>query len=563
MGSYCYCLIIQPGADEQRKHLSPGRYQVGASSGSDIQIDHDTVSREHLLIEVPENGGVVLKDCDSTNGTRVNGERIQSIAIDQGAELSIGSVPARLLPLTDQQSSIAVRGRDSDVDGKAVSTETDITATAAGQTARAAVSAVATALGVGRPPQEVVADVIAEWCELLPVDGMCVLNGDNATVAMAGQQSEKETQRFSHGEFELVIHGGVGRVPRGLRGPAQLLLMMLAQSTSQPSQPGQPGRLPDYPGVKTLNATLKKTLGECGRVARGQIPVLILGESGSGKELLARWIHECSLRSGQAFRAVNCAAVPENLLEAELFGVAKGAATGVEARTGVIAQASGGTLFLDEIGDMTAEVQVRLLRAIEEGLIWPVGAQKPTEVDVRIVAATHHDLHQRVADGGFRLDLMHRLTGYEAQLPPLRERPEDIPGLVTYFLNEALAESTKSSPGVTTAALSCLLAWHWPGNVRELRNEIQRAVLLLDDGEPLEETRLSPRLQGQKVDHSLLALDNVVREAERRAFSAALSCADGKPNEAMALLGLSRSSYYRKLKDLGLDSPDDTSETGA
>ena len=218
---------------------------------------------------------------------------------------------------------------------------------------------------------------------------------------------------------------------------------------------------------------------------------MILGESGSGKEVLARWLHARSRRAAGPFLAVNCAALPRELLESELFGIEKGVATGVEARPGLLERGSGGTVFLDEVGDMAPETQAKVLRVLENPVLFRVGGRAPVQVDVRFLAATNRDLEALVEEGGFRRDLYHRLAAFEVKLPPLRERREEIPSLAARFFHREVAKSGAASPGITRAALGALVRYPWPGNVRELQNEIAKAALLLEPGEPLDLHHLS------------------------------------------------------------------------
>lgn len=234
------------------------------------------------------------------------------------------------------------------------------------------------------------------------------------------------------------------------------------------------------------------------RVAPTDAPVLILGESGVGKEMFARALHGESPRSNKPFIAVNCAAIPEQLIESELFGVEKGAFTGaVSSRLGRFERADGGTLFLDELGCLSLPAQSKLLRAVQEGEIERVGDTKQRTVDVRIIAATNEDLRSAVAQKKFREDLYYRLNVYPVHIPPLRERQEDVSLLMTYFLERMCARHRRNVPGFTDRAIDMLLSHSWPGNVRELENTIERAVILAQDGEPLDACHL-PDLRIQK-----------------------------------------------------------------
>ena len=217
------------------------------------------------------------------------------------------------------------------------------------------------------------------------------------------------------------------------------------------------------------------------RAAQSNIPILIEGESGVGKEVMARAIQGGSDRGGRPFVAVNCGAIPDNLVESILFGHEKGSFTGaIDKRLGKFQEADGGTLFLDEVGELPLDIQVKLLRALQEGEVDPVGAKKPVKVDIRLISATNKDLQELVAAEKFREDLYYRLNVFPLTLPPLRERSEDIPELIDYFIQKFAAEESRDVKGVETSALDLLMEYAWPGNVRQLENTIYRAVVLSD-----------------------------------------------------------------------------------
>ncbi len=219
------------------------------------------------------------------------------------------------------------------------------------------------------------------------------------------------------------------------------------------------------------------------RAAASNIPILILGESGVGKEVLARCIQGASERSGKPFVTVNCGAIPENLVESILFGHEKGSFTGAhEKKLGKFVEADGGTLFLDEVGELPLDMQVKLLRVLQEGEVDAVGSRRPTKVDVRIISATNRDLAQQVAENRFREDLYYRLNVFPIEAPPLRERKEDLPQLIDHFIRRFNAEEGKAIPGAAPETLSMLMRYDWPGNVRQLENSIFRAVVLSDGG---------------------------------------------------------------------------------
>ncbi len=289
------------------------------------------------------------------------------------------------------------------------------------------------------------------------------------------------------------------------------------------------------------------------RVARSTATVLIRGESGTGKELIARTIHERSGRPHGAFVAVNCAAIPEALLESELFGHEKGAFTGAIARrVGRFERGSGGTVFLDEIGDMSLPLQAKILRVLQEREIERVGGAAPIPVDVRLIAATHRDLEQDVLAGRFREDLYYRLAVITVPLPPLRERGEDLRLLAEHYVARYAREYRRPVHAISRDALAIVHAHHWPGNVRQLRNVIECAVLqadgevLLANHLPLEALR--GRAQPMVDDASLLTLS----ELERRHIKRVLNESGGQMNVAADILGIHRNTLRRKLTEYGI-----------
>lgn len=288
------------------------------------------------------------------------------------------------------------------------------------------------------------------------------------------------------------------------------------------------------------------------RLAPADVPVLITGESGTGKELVARALHEQGSRRAGPFVAVNCSAVPENLLEAEFFGYVRGAFTGADHdHAGYFEQSEGGTLFLDEIGDMPAAVQAKLLRALQDGAIRPVGGLETVQTDVRLVCATNHDLDQLVESGSFRRDLLYRIRVGTVRTPPLRERPDDVPLLAQEFLrrqNDAAGTDKEFAP----EALAELCAHPWPGNVRELENEVAR-LFLLSDGELLTRDAFLEGIEGRRRSVGSAVVDlKPMAEIEKDAIRLALQRARGNRERAAKLLGIPRATFYARVKKHGL-----------
>ena len=332
------------------------------------------------------------------------------------------------------------------------------------------------------------------------------------------------------------------------------------------------------------------------RAAQSNIPILIEGESGVGKEVLARAIQGGSDRAGKPFVAVNCGAIPDTLIESILFGHEKGAFTGaVDKHPGKFQEASGGTLFLDEIGELRLDMQVKLLRAIQEGEVDPVGAKRPVKVDIRLISATNRTLQQAVADGKFREDLFYRLNVFPIVLPPLRERREDIPGLVAHFIRRFAVEENKKLVGIEPAALDMLVTFGWPGNIRQLENAVFRAVVMCDGGclhvgdFPQVASQLGIAVRGSYGDDALegdaapiryvsiapahapalepgaaskgdglnvMGIDGHLRkleEIEHELIRFAIEKYEGHMSEVARRLGIGRSTLYRKLREMGVD----------
>ncbi len=356
----------------------------------------------------------------------------------------------------------------------------------------------------------------------------------------------------------------------------------IAQRACNKKQANSSHPISEKAGPEIIGAApaMQEVFRTIGRLSKSVISVLITGESGTGKELVALSLHKHSPRAEKAFIALNTAAIPKELLESELFGHEKGAFTGAHAlRKGRFEQADGGTLFLDEIGDMPAELQTRLLRVLSDGVFYRVGGHTPINVNVRVIAATHQDLEERVKKGLFREDLFHRLNVIRIQLPALRERKEDIPALLNLFLQRAIKDlaidnddiEEKSIDADTMAYLTSL---SWPGNVRQLENTCQwlavmtsgqtvhlsdlPAELLADDQITNAGTStdwkqlLSTKIQQQLLSGETRIAPKVIFEVEKTLIEAALQKTRGRKNDAATLLGWGRNTLTRKIKELGL-----------
>jgi DNA-binding NtrC family response regulator len=326
--------------------------------------------------------------------------------------------------------------------------------------------------------------------------------------------------------------------------------------------------------------TQVKRMGE--RAARSTIPVLILGESGVGKEVMARAMHGASARASKPFVAVNCGALPENLVESILFGHEKGSFTGaIDKHLGKFQEANGGTLFLDEVGELPLDIQVKLLRALQESEIDPIGAKRSVRVDVRIVSATNRDLTQAVKDGTFREDLFYRLNVFPLEAPPLRERREDIPALVSHFITRFNVEEGKRVMGAAPETLALLRDHDWPGNVRQLENAVYRAIVLSESPylQPYDFPAASglqpPLMDGSgappTAEQILAALPKEapvrvlderghlrkLEDIEHDLIELAIQLYSGHMSEVARRLGIGRSTLYRKVREQGIDVMDE------
>ena len=346
-----------------------------------------------------------------------------------------------------------------------------------------------------------------------------------------------------------------------------------------------------FTDVVGSSPAFKRCLKLAERAAASTIPILITGESGVGKEMIARAIQGSSERTGGPFVTVNCGAIPENLVESILFGHEKGAFTGATSKhVGKFQEADGGTLFLDEVGELPLETQVKLLRALQEGEVDPVGSKRPVKVDVRVISATNRDLAEAVREGTFREDLFYRLNVFPVEVPPLRQRREDIPELIQHFISRYNAEEGRDVRGVQNEVMDVLVAQDWPGNVRQLENTIYRAVVLCEDnwlgaadfptmaaafedagvaagppplpasdddaGAADAATRPAPRPAAAPDGIAVFDPDGHLRslqQIERDLIAAAIEMYRGQMSEVARRLGIGRSTLYRKVQEQGIE----------
>jgi DNA-binding NtrC family response regulator len=404
--------------------------------------------------------------------------------------------------------------------------------------------------------------------------------------AKGGIDSSVEAMRAGANDF-LVKPASPERLKVSIQNVLKLGALSSEVSRLKKKQQNRLG----FEDLIATSAAMRQVIRIGTRAAQSTIPILIEGESGVGKELIARAIQGGSDRAGRPFVTVNCGAIPDNLIESILFGHEKGSFTGAtDKHLGKFLEADGGTLFLDEIGELKLDMQVKLLRALQEGEIDPVGAKRPVKVDVRIMSATNRDLAELTREGRFREDLYYRLNVFPVLIPPLRKRGEDIPALAEHFLTRFAAEENRTVIGFTPEAMTMLTAYSWPGNVRQLENTIFRAVVLCDSDRldvvdfpqiasamnlnPRERSaipaygvvgaaapagRLGP--SSSSLPYAIGAADAAghfrkLEDLEREIIRMAIERYHGRMSEVARRLGIGRSTLYRKLKDLGLENED-------
>jgi two-component system response regulator PilR (NtrC family) len=365
-------------------------------------------------------------------------------------------------------------------------------------------------------------------------------NFSNVPIAVISAHGSMDSaiQALKYGAFDF------------LTKPINLAALRSVVQSALNVKPKTTNKKPIIIGSSKLVQDLRKTIE---KVARSQAPIYISGESGVGKELVANMIHDLGPRSEKPFVPINCGAIPRDLMESEFFGHKKGSFTGaVSDKEGLFQSADGGTLFLDEVADLPQHMQVKLLRAIQEKVVRPVGSQNEVRVDVRILSATNYDLSDRVSQGLFRQDLLYRINVIELKIPPLRKRLEDLPELITHLLGKMMADSGGKKTELTTEAEELLSTYHFPGNIRELENILERAMTLCSDGKIEKEDILLPENVNKKEENDV-ALDSMLIDVEKQKILEALEKTRWNKTAAAKLLGISFRALRYRLEKLDLD----------
>ncbi|MBI4508923.1 MAG: sigma 54-interacting transcriptional regulator [Deltaproteobacteria bacterium] len=575
-------LVLAPGGIREFDLPLAERCTVGRSSSAQVSIDDPSVSRIHAQIN-PGPDGPLLLDLGSKNGTFVNGTRLGQAAVPlkQGDTMRFGNATAQVLMIRSRRIEMARVVLPEELEVRVVE---EAERCVRFDRSLAVISAEVPARGEHLEEARglVVRSLRSlDYVALRGSGRMDLLITEctkDEAMAIAKRLDALLASRSIDAQLGVAVYPGDAPSPESLLLAAQLAMRSVrgrgiaaAREAARILQVGNHQ-------VVVAEPSMIRLFGLIERVAAVVMPVLIVGDTGTGKEIIAEALHALGPRAGRPLVKLNCAAVPENLLESELFGFERGAFSGaVGAKPGLIEQAEGGTLFLDEIGEMSPALQAKLLRVLEDHRVRRVGGLKDKEVDVRVVAATHRDLKSFVGEGRFRQDLYYRLNALVLNVPPLQERKREIVLLAERFAAEAARASGRSTVFLSTEAAAALETYPWPGNVRELRNVISRAVVICD-GPEIDCGHLPPEIGGVNVPEPVhspattaklatvemeLSLEEELRAVERRRILQALEACQGNQTRAAQLLKMPRRTLVSKLATLGIDGPRRRRSAGA
>ncbi|MEZ5417309.1 MAG: sigma 54-interacting transcriptional regulator [Vicinamibacterales bacterium] len=559
-------LLVTTGHGQQRLVLRDGENVVGSDPGCEVLVPHPSVSQRHAILDV-QGERVTLRDLGSSNGTTAGARRVSgSCELAPGTPLYFGRVPAVLeqVPDADLDVGIAFAPPAAPPAAPSSAPANTVSLEPVAQFVLDELPRLLARLVDGRDLDGFVHDAGQALFLAIPCVSLDIVQGGHAGAVRFSARAEGANA--ATGVVREATSGAI-TVRAGFAslrfadayGPlldTTASVVALADAPRGERMPRARRAAPDVPpppDPPSLVPELRRIYADAAKVAQGDVSVLVTGESGTGKELLARYVHAASPRRAGPFVALNCAALPRDLLEVELFGIERGVATGVDSRPGKFELADGGTLFLDEIGDMAPETQASILRVLQERIVYRLGGREARPARIRVVAATNRDLQPMLDDGRFRLDLYHRIATWVVELPPLRLRRPDIPNLAAFFLAREAARHQRAVGGLSRGAIMALQAFDWPGNVRQLEHEMARAVLFLEEGELLDTTRLHPAILARQADDRPGALQEARDAAERDEILSALRTHKGDVGAAAADLGISRATAYRRLKSLGID----------
>jgi DNA-binding NtrC family response regulator len=585
------CIVARYAGRVLRFELPPGRARLGSAPDNDLCIPFPGISRRHAQIERTEHGALI-RDLGSKNLLVVDGVAVTMAELSLNATLRVGRAILSLEEARTADLQIALEVADTTASSPSEETGTEHDSSTGGPAAalqlvrnyegmshRVFLRTLNTRLNEAREVLSAETMALGSWTE----DGRISIRSiagslpdDDVLKKIApGRRKRLNTRRQSANAVEAV-HGRrwclavFGRDQRPAQWQIDFIEYLACKSFGPESELAAAGASPDAPlpvpdsMVIGSSARMRVAMDQLRATAGSDLDVLLTGETGTGKELFARLVHAAGENASGPFVAINCAAIPSELLEAELFGVHGRVATGVDPRSGRFAQAEGGSLFLDEIGELPDRLQAKLLRVLQEREILPLGAVHPRPIHLRVIAASNRNLLQLSREGAFRPDLYYRLSTLRFDLPALRDRREDIPGLTLAFANEAAARQQKHVRGVSRSALAALIGYAWPGNIRELRNQVQRAMLICEPNGLLDASHFElepppnpPPCTPGSVPQSapvepLASLPLQVESLERGAITRALARCNGNRSAAARLLGITRNGLALKLRRLGL-----------
>lgn len=539
-----------------RSHLVPvarPEVKLGRAEGNEIVLRAAGVSRNHCEFSLRGKAGAELwvKDLGSASGVWRGDERLEEVPLEEGDCLRVGSV--WLVSLKDASSDWKATR-----DGGEVRYPVRLGEISEGPGDTAKPEREWIPLDVFMGCVEALADSEfwgGRWAKMLGLESLEIVSESpqGALCLWPGKRPPEPGDAevtFSRpsGSLRARFHPASKEARATLQGLLPALALTRVPRPERRLGAGSPGTAHPMEGI--LEAWQPP---QC--LAASDLPLLILGETGTGKEVLARGIHEAAFPEGAPFEVIHCAAIPEALLESELFGIEANTATGVAEKRGKLEAAHGGTVLLDEIGEIPLAVQSKLLRVLEERAVLPVGGRRVRPLSVRWLSATNKDLEKAIREGQFREDLFFRLRGSEVRIPPLRDRPEAFPGLVTRFLDELENEIPKDLMGLSEGAYRALMDYTWPGNVRELKMEIKRAYLLAEPGGMIQKRHLSPAIGSRALpkgegDPNHLAQKR--REAEGKGIREALAVTRGNVTRAAARLGITRQTLTKLMREMGI-----------
>lgn len=522
---------------------------VGRAEGNDVVLRVPGVSRKHCEFLLEDDGRALrVRDLKSKLGTRKGAHALEDTPVVEGECLSVGPVWVFIQKeaTADWEDAAGRRPEFPFVLGGEASP---------GDTRSPEVEQIPAPLfhacldGFLAGP-----DWGRRWITILGLDDLEVVyeEGPERLCLWPGRWQEPPEAAL---DLSLQGRSGTWRLlaagcPQDRRPLLKALLQVLDVVHTQPAHRKPPILAP--PRVPQRFVSLGRAWEEVERYVNTDLPILITGETGAGKEVIARAIHEAGLGSRAPFEVVHCAAIPETLFESELFGIEPNTASGVTGRKGKLESADGGTIFLDEVGEIPLPVQAKLLRVLQDASVVPVGGRRSKPLKVRWLSATNRDLAEEIKEGRFRSDLYFRLAGVEVTVPPLRERPDAVPELVEHFLGILQAEQGRSVRGLSVEAYRTLMAYSWPGNVRELQMEVKRAYFQADPGGLIQRGHLSPRVRDGAAGSGAPSLDHRRKDIEGKRIEVALKVSGGNLTKAAAKLGITRQTLAKRVRELGI-----------